>query len=257
MSSDNVVGFSEHFRDVEVRFLTAPNGQPVVVAADAVEALKGNRTNTSAIVKKYVREKWVIDMPNPNGGKALKCLFEPGLYQLAVNPMFQTEFALTFQDWVFEEVLPKLRAEGGYIMPNATQQQLEALGKQVEEERRLKQIAEGRADVAERKIEHYNSIYGTTLKDFYRTLKAVFKSKFTAKDEHFRSIAVDYIYDYIYASGCSEAWQLELGNKTLSEYYYPIDATIAGTRQYIINFCPKLLRDYDKHFEYALETMAA
>jgi hypothetical protein len=39
----------------------------------------------------------------------------------------KTEWGKQFQKWVFEEVLPKLRADGGYIMPNATSEQVRAL----------------------------------------------------------------------------------------------------------------------------------
>lgn len=117
----------EKFQSVKLRFLNAPNGEPVVIASDLVEALKGNKANTADIVKKYVRAKWWIDLPNPNGGRQVRCLFEPGAYQLAGNPMFQTDLAFEFQDWLYEKVLPKLRASGGYISPDATSEQLEAL----------------------------------------------------------------------------------------------------------------------------------
>lgn len=123
---------TEQFKSTNVRFLKAPNGQPVIIAADFVEVLKGNKANTATIVKNNVREKWWIDLPNPKGGKAVRCLFEPGAYQLASNPMFTTEFAEEFQDWLFEVALPKLRASGGYIMPTATSDQLQALQTEIE-----------------------------------------------------------------------------------------------------------------------------
>jgi len=51
-------------------------------------------------------------------------LSEPGIYQL----LFASKHpkAVEFQRWVFEEILPKLRASGAYIMPNATSEQLQA-----------------------------------------------------------------------------------------------------------------------------------
>lgn len=118
--------FFEKFQSLSLRFLKAPNGEPVIIATDLIEALKGNKNNSSEIVKNNVRSKWWIDLPNPNGGHKIRCLFEPGAYQLAGNPMFQTDIAEQFQDWLFEEVLPKLRASGYYIMPTATSEQLEA-----------------------------------------------------------------------------------------------------------------------------------
>jgi prophage antirepressor-like protein len=52
-------------------------------------------------------------------------LNEYGVHQLLFAS--QHPKAVEFQRWVFEEVLPKLRASGGYIMPTATSAQLEAL----------------------------------------------------------------------------------------------------------------------------------
>lgn len=127
----------EQFKDINVRFLKAPNEEPVIIAVDLIEALKGDKANTADLVKKYVRSKWWIDLPNPNGGRPFRCLFEPGAYQLAGNPMFQTDFAEAFQDWLFEDILKKLRTSGGYIMPSATSEQLEAL-----REEHLKDLAE-------------------------------------------------------------------------------------------------------------------
>jgi prophage antirepressor-like protein len=108
----------EQFQNISVRFLKAPNGESVIIATDLIEALKGNKNNSSEIVKNNVRSKWWIDLPNPNGGHKIRCLFEPGAYQLAGNPMFQTEFAEKFQDWLFEDVLPKLRSQGLYVVQN-------------------------------------------------------------------------------------------------------------------------------------------
>jgi prophage antirepressor-like protein len=115
------------FKTAKLDFYKAPNGEPVVSAASLIRALKGNANNAAAIARANVRSKWIVEIPTLKGGKPIVCLFEPGAYQLAGNPMFQTELAEEFQDWLFEDVLPKLRASGGYIMPNATSEQLEAL----------------------------------------------------------------------------------------------------------------------------------
>lgn len=119
------------FKNSPLEFYKAPNGLPVVSAASLVKALKGYSTNAARIARNNVREKWLIEIPTPNGGKPKLCLFEPGAYQLAGNPMFQTELAEEFQDWLFEKVLPKLRASGYYVMPTATSEQLEAVQKEI------------------------------------------------------------------------------------------------------------------------------
>ena len=121
----------ENFRGVQINFLKAANGEPVAVGADIVELLKKTRQNSARVIENNVRCKWWVDLPNPNGGKPIRCLFEPGVYQLCSNPVFTTDFAEEFQDWVFEEVLPKLRASGGYIIPNATSEQLAALQNEI------------------------------------------------------------------------------------------------------------------------------
>lgn len=52
-------------------------------------------------------------------------LSEPGIYQLLFSSKHPK--AVEFQRWVFEDVLPKLRASGGYVMPAATSEQLAEL----------------------------------------------------------------------------------------------------------------------------------
>jgi prophage antirepressor-like protein len=125
------------FESTQLDFHKAPNGEPVVSASSLIKALKGNATNAAAITRSNVRAKWLIELPTPKGGRPMLCLFEPGCYQLAGNPMFQTELAERFQDWLFEKVLPKLRASGGYIMPKATSEQLEALQSEIADLERI------------------------------------------------------------------------------------------------------------------------
>jgi anti-repressor protein len=55
---------------------------------------------------------------------------EPGVYQLTFKAA--TDEARNFQRWVFEEVLPSIRRDGGYISPEATTEQLEALQSQID-----------------------------------------------------------------------------------------------------------------------------
>jgi prophage antirepressor-like protein len=50
---------------------------------------------------------------------------ESGFYSLVMGS--NKPIAKKFKKWVCSDVLPKLRASGGYIMPTATSEQLEAL----------------------------------------------------------------------------------------------------------------------------------
>lgn len=70
--------------------------------------------NPSQQLKRHVKPKWVFEFDDgySKSGKALY-VSEPGLYALIFKS--KTPQAEDFQDWVFEEVLPKLRADGYYI----------------------------------------------------------------------------------------------------------------------------------------------
>jgi prophage antirepressor-like protein len=83
----------------------------------------------SVIIQRYVDEDWRFKAP-VELGKASNAwmISEPGLYQLAM--IAKTPLAKKFQKWVYSEVLPKLRASGGYIMPTATSEQLAGLVKE-------------------------------------------------------------------------------------------------------------------------------
>lgn len=103
------------------------NGKEFYKANDVCIALR--LANTSEQVKR-IKDKWVFKFADglSNSGKALY-LSEPGLYAMIFRS--KTLQASEFQDWVFEEVLPKLRTSGGYIMPTATSEQLEALQSEI------------------------------------------------------------------------------------------------------------------------------
>lgn len=70
--------------------------------------------NPSQQLKRHVKPKWVFEFDDgySKSGKALY-VSEPGLYALIFKS--KTPQAEDFQDWVFEDVLPKLRADGFYI----------------------------------------------------------------------------------------------------------------------------------------------
>lgn len=80
--------------------------------------------NPSQVIQRHVDEDWRKKFPAVRG-KESWYVMEPGFYQLL--HVSKHPAAKRFQRWVYSEVLPKLRAEGGYIMPIATQQQIEKL----------------------------------------------------------------------------------------------------------------------------------
>jgi len=115
----------QNFEGVIVRVHVGNDSREIFHGADVCKAL-GKERNHSRLIKTYVFPEYIIEVPNPNGGSPVLSLFEPGLYQLALNPIFQSEKARLFQRRVFEEILPKLRASGYYISSNITSEQLEA-----------------------------------------------------------------------------------------------------------------------------------
>ena len=83
-------------------------------------------SNATVAIQRHVNPKHIFQFDDGTNRAGLtNYLSEPGVYQLIFKS--KTDFAEQFQDWVFEEVLPKLRASGGYIMPTATSEQLGAL----------------------------------------------------------------------------------------------------------------------------------
>lgn len=69
------------------------------------------RTIEQLVSPKYIRRVRTILGKN----KLPKILLtEPGVYQLAMKS--RAQHAVEFQDWVFEEVLPSIHKNGGYIM---------------------------------------------------------------------------------------------------------------------------------------------
>lgn len=85
--------------------------------------------NPSQMIQRHVDEDWRKKFPVTHGKEAW-FVTEPGFYQLLHSSKHPA--AKRFQRWVYSQVLPKLRAEGGYIMPTATQQQTQALMDQLQ-----------------------------------------------------------------------------------------------------------------------------
>jgi prophage antirepressor-like protein len=87
-------------------------------------------TNPYRLLSKYVLPKYHRTIQeNGKVGRGSLYVAEPGLYAL----MFQSKNikALNFQQWVFEELLPKIRSEGYYISQDATTEQLQSLQNEV------------------------------------------------------------------------------------------------------------------------------
>lgn len=114
-----------HF-DSEVKFYDDGN-QVLVHMMDMANILMlpKNSRDVAAIVWAEYRFQLA------NGvGKPAWYVTEPGLYQLIFASNHTN--AVKIQRWVFEDVLPSIRAKGGYISPTASAEQLEGLMAEIE-----------------------------------------------------------------------------------------------------------------------------
>lgn len=107
------------YQEKEIRFV-GTSDTPEWVANDVLDILypdldKSNRKN----VLKKIPSEWLggtkIMTRSENGteqGRQVKTLLEPGLYWLIARS--NSEMALPFQKWLFEEVIPSIRKTGSY-----------------------------------------------------------------------------------------------------------------------------------------------
>ena len=108
------------FQEQEVRFV-GTSEVPEWVSADILailypEADKRNYSNYLATVPiKWRDHKQVM---TPGGPQDMVTLFEPGLYRL-INRS-DSPYALPFQEWLYEEVLPSIRKTGSYSTQGQT-----------------------------------------------------------------------------------------------------------------------------------------
>lgn len=99
----------------EIRAFQDENGEPLFVAVDIAKALGyenpskaiATHCKSSDITNRYVAHQ------NGVGGTNLQIIKESNLYRLIMRS--KLDEALIFQDWVFDEVLPSIRSNGGYI----------------------------------------------------------------------------------------------------------------------------------------------
>lgn len=99
--------------DLNVTFTAREcNGMFLFPAAPVIRAL--SYTNSTKALENVFQE-YQFRFRNITGrnGKPTLFLSEPGLYQLIIRS--KKKEATKFQKWVFEEVLPSIRQNGGYI----------------------------------------------------------------------------------------------------------------------------------------------
>ena len=113
--SNSIVSFN--FDGNDVRFVGSVE-KPEWVAADIVAVLYPEATRSSygkyldSVPLEWKGKKKVLTL---GGDQEVNTLFEPGLYCLIARS--NSVHAISFQRWVFEEVLPSIRKTGSYTTP--------------------------------------------------------------------------------------------------------------------------------------------
>ena len=118
------------FNETELSIFTDDQQRYWFLAKDVLSCLELSTNNVSKFLDRHVTRDFKQQF-SFGVGRPSWYILEPGIYQLAFKS--SSIKALEFQKWVFEEVLPKLRKEGGYINPEATPEQLEGLQNQIKE----------------------------------------------------------------------------------------------------------------------------
>jgi len=125
--------FLEKFEGSEVAIVQDSLNNLWIRATVACEKL--GFSDAHRTVTTYCKEHQYQQFKVGNGRPALY-VNESGFYRLVLKS--KTPDAEKFIDWLTEDVIKKLRASGGYIMPTATSEQLEGLIKSANEKLKLR-----------------------------------------------------------------------------------------------------------------------
>ena len=112
------------FKSSSVRIVLDDNGEPLFCLADVYKALDISRTSR---LFRELDSKGVADchIPTNGGTQKLKFINEPNLYRIIFRS--NKPQALSFQDWVFAEVLPSIRKTGSYVARQTAYEELNRL----------------------------------------------------------------------------------------------------------------------------------
>lgn len=88
------------------------DGKPYFVANDIAKAL--GYVETAKAVRTHCKGVSEMDIPTNGGTQRMKIIPEGDIYRLIIKSQLPT--ADKFERWVFDEVLPSIRKNGGYIV---------------------------------------------------------------------------------------------------------------------------------------------
>lgn len=87
------------------------NGKPYFVANDVAKAL--GYVETAKAIRTHCKGVSEMDIPSKGGIQCMKIIPEGDIYRLIVRSKLPS--AEKFEKWVFDEVIPSIRTNGGYI----------------------------------------------------------------------------------------------------------------------------------------------
>lgn len=110
-----------NFKENQVRIVLDAQGNPLFVATDVATALGYKRPNDAVqqFCNGAVNHRIVKDSLNRN--QKVRVIYEPDVYRLIFGS--KLESAITFQNWVFDEVLPTIRKTGEYRITLTVEEQ--------------------------------------------------------------------------------------------------------------------------------------
>lgn len=113
-----------HFNNQGVRILFDTTGEPLFCQADVCSILSVNRTSR---LLRELDPKGVADchILTKGGIQKVKFINEPNLYRIIFRS--NKPEALSFQNWVFAEVLPSIRKTGSYSARQTAYEELNRL----------------------------------------------------------------------------------------------------------------------------------
>ncbi|WP_293134714.1 hypothetical protein [Microcoleus sp. bin38.metabat.b11b12b14.051] len=124
MSSNIVATETRLFGEQELTWVLTESGRKAVRAAELIKALGKQEKDTSRLVQMNVFPDFRFQSSFGEAKRPSWYLYEQGAVQLATK--LDTPECELFQRWVFDVVV-KLFASGGIIMPTATSEQLGVL----------------------------------------------------------------------------------------------------------------------------------
>ena len=104
------------FEGEEIRIIEQ-NGKPLFVATDVAKVL--GHTNPQRAIRDHCKGVTETVIPTNGGLQSIKLIGEGDIYRLVVRSKLKS--AERFESWVFDEVLPSIRKDGGYIVATVEQ----------------------------------------------------------------------------------------------------------------------------------------